>query len=218
MLNFYRRFLPNAIEPQSVLQDLIDGNRKRDTRPVIWTLEADQAFERCKQLLVNATTLAHPKADAPVTLHTDASLVAIGGVVSQLVNGDLQPLGFFSKKLSDSERNYDTFDRELLAIYRFIRYFKHFLEGRLFVCYTDHKPLVTAPFKSQDDAHDTRKRRLDFVCQHTTDIRHVSGSDNVVADCLSRICSVTTQVLDYDLLAMEQENDPELADLLCGRH
>lgn len=48
---------------------------------------------------------------------------------------------FFSKKLSPAQQKYSAFDRELLAIYRAIRHFRHMIEGHQFTIFTDHTPL-----------------------------------------------------------------------------
>ena len=57
---------------------------------------------------------------------TDASDVAVGATLQQEVDGHQQPLGFFSKSLSRAQRNYSTFDRELLAIYLSLKHFCYF--------------------------------------------------------------------------------------------
>ena len=54
----------------------------------------------------------------------------MGGVLQQQVRSSWQPLGFFSHKLSKTERNYSTFDRELLVAYMGIKHFRSRLEGR----------------------------------------------------------------------------------------
>ena len=58
--------------------------------------------------------LAHPSPDpsTPLSLTTDASDVAIGAVLSQGL--DDRPLGFYTKKLSEAEKKYSAFDKELL--------------------------------------------------------------------------------------------------------
>ncbi len=66
----------------------------------------------------------------------------VGAVLQQQVGQHWQPLGFFSKKLSKSEVNYSTFDRELLAAVSGIKHFRTRLEGRPFELWTDHKPLI----------------------------------------------------------------------------
>ena len=73
---------------------------------------------------------------------TDASDSAVGAVLQQCVNGQWQPISFFSKKLKPSETRYSTFNRELLAIYLSIKHFRHFLEGRIYHVITNHKPLT----------------------------------------------------------------------------
>ena len=72
----------------------------------------------------------------------DASDVAVGGVLQQLVDNKWEPIAFFSKRLQPAEVKYSTFGRELLAAYLGIRHFRHSVEGRLFCIYTDHKPLT----------------------------------------------------------------------------
>ena len=54
----------------------------------------------------------------------------------------MQPLSFFSKKLSPAETGYSAFDLELLVVYAMIRHFRHNLEGPNFFVNTDHNPLT----------------------------------------------------------------------------
>ena len=119
---------------------------------------------------------------------TDASDVAVGATLQQEVDGHKRPLGFFSKSLdlSRAQRNYSTFDRELVAIYLSLKHSRYFMEGRPFTIYTDHAPLthtISSPLK---DAPGRRLRQLQFISELTTDIQHVKGTDNVVADLLTR--------------------------------
>ena len=126
--------------------------------------------------------LVHPDPHAQLSLTTDASDVAVGAVLGQ--GPSQSPLAFFSKKLSPAERKYSAFDRELLALYLAVKHFRCSLEGRAFVIFTDHKPLIGA-IASDGDRSPRQTRHLSFVAEYSTDIRHVSGSANVVADALS---------------------------------
>ena len=152
---------------------------------------------------------------------TDASDTAIGAVLQQYVDGQWQPVSFFSKKLKPAETRYSTFDRELLAIYLAVKHFRYFLEGRTFHVATDHKPLTFA-FKARSDRYTPRQsRHLDYISQFTTDLRHVCGLDNSVADALSRIeANALTQdappVIDFVVMAKAQQTDPELQVLLAN--
>jgi cleavage and polyadenylation specificity factor subunit 1 len=89
------------------------------------------------------------------------------------------------------------------------------LEARYFVIFTDHKP-ITYDFQQKRDKCSRRQfNHLDFVAQFTTDVRHISGQDNVVTDALSRVESITTAP-SPDALAASQEDDGELRALLAS--
>lgn len=212
MLNFYRRFVPDAAQQQAPLNKLLTGSVK-GSYPVELAGETLKAFESCKQSLCNATLLAHPNSEAKLSLVTDASDTAMGATLQQQKDGEWEPLAFFSKRLSSSQQKYSPYDRELLAIYEAIKYFRHMVEAREFTIYTDHRPICFA-FRSRKENISPRQfRHLDYISQFTTDIRHIAGKDNVVADTLSRIDEITTP-LDLDLLAKAQTTDPELKHLL----
>jgi hypothetical protein len=125
MLNFYRRFLPNAEATQAPLHALLAGPRSRGSQPINWTPELTQAFEDCKASLSRAAMLAHPDCTAPIALVTDASTTAMGAVLQQQIRDTWQPLAFFSKKMSGAQQKYSAYDRELLAIYEAVKHFRH---------------------------------------------------------------------------------------------
>jgi len=115
-VNFYRRFIRNAAELQAPLYDLATQIKKRDG-PLAWTDETRTVFESCRAALADTAELAHPLPNVPLRLSNDASNTAIGAVLEQLSDNGWQPLGFYSKKLSDPEKKYSAYDRELLAAY-----------------------------------------------------------------------------------------------------
>ncbi|BHF75000.1 hypothetical protein SprV_0501809300 [Sparganum proliferum] len=182
MVNFYRRFLPNCADLMLPLTNLLSGPKG----PLELRGHALTAFERIKTSLADATLLTHPAPEAPLSLMVDASTVAVGAVLQQHIIDSTRPLAFFSKKLSPAETRYSTFGRELLAIYLAVKHFRHFLEGRDFTIFTDHKPLTFA-IRSHSDKYNPREiSHLDYISQFTTDIRHIDGPKNAVADMLSR--------------------------------
>ena len=185
------------------------------SQPICLAENTLQAFEDCKASLANAALLAHPDCNTKLALVTDASDTAIGAVLQQLSDEGWQPLAFFSRKLSPSQTKYSPYDRELLAIYEAIKYFRHMLEARHFVVYTDHKPISFAFHERKKNCSPRQFRYLDFIAQFTTDIRHISGKDNVVADPLSRVEALQVPV-SFDTLAESQASDPELSKLLQG--
>ena len=147
--NFYRSCMPGASTTQGPLVKLTVGAKKGDKQQVLWTPDADRAFEECKAKLRDAVQLAHPHPDVPLVLRCDASDIAIGAALDQRIGDRLQPLGFFSKKLSPREGRYKVYDRELLAIYRAVKHSRHLIEGREVIILTDHKPLVHARIRPE---------------------------------------------------------------------
>ncbi len=125
MGNFYRHFFPGCACILRPLTDLLRGNPKT----LQGTVAAEEAYQDAKQLLTKAVPLQQPSPQAELSLATSASDSYIGGVLQQKSDDHWCPLGFFSRKLCDTESHYSTFDRELLAANASIRHFHHFCEG-----------------------------------------------------------------------------------------
>jgi transposase InsO family protein len=187
VVNFYRRFVPAAAKLLRPLTDSLKGSPK-PTAAVEWTAELEKAFASAKSALCQAALLAHPRQGWELALMVDASADHVGAALQQreTASSPWQPLAFFSKKLEPAQVRYSAFDRELFACCAGIRHFRYMLEGRLFTIYTDHKPLTFALSKVADAWTAMQCRQLSYVAEFTTDIRHVPGADNVVADTLSR--------------------------------
>lgn len=182
-----------------------------------WDNEGINAFELCKQDIADITYLAHPKEDAELQLVTDASDVAAGGCVNILINGEWRPAGFFSKRFTATERKYSTYDRELTAIFKALNHFRPMLEGREFVILTDHKPLTSA-FHTTSERVSRTQRQLEYISQFTTNIKHIPGDENVVADCLSRTIDLVQAETDWSLFADDQLNCQETQDIILAPH
>ena len=104
---------------------------------------------------------------------------------------------------------YSTYDRELLAVYLAIKHFHHFVEGCTFEVFTDHKPLNYS-LSSAADKYTPQQT------QFTTNIAHVNGSENPVADALSLVTTNAISLpvtIDLAEIAHAQKNDTELTQL-----
>ncbi|BHF78719.1 hypothetical protein SprV_0602183300 [Sparganum proliferum] len=198
-VSFYGRFLPNCADFILSLARMLSGPKI----PLELTGESLTAFERMENSLARATFLTYPAPEAQLSLMVDASTVAVGTVLQQSLAGSTRPLVFFSEKLLPAETRYSSFGRELLAIYLDV---KHFLEGRNFTVFTDHKPLALA-LRSYSDKYNPREiAHLDYISQFTTDIRHSDATKKEVADMLSTP-SLSSLKLSHgiDLCAMVAE-------------
>jgi len=215
MINFYHRYISDAATILRPLYCALKG--KPPKHSLNWTDDMTCAFNEGKSALASATLLAHPRMDVPIAVTSDACDSGVGATFEQFVDGSWQPLAFFSKQLREPERKYSTFDRELLALYLSIRHFRFLLEGRDFTAFTDHKPLVAAMCKVSDPWSARQQRHLSFISEFTTNVQHISGKENVVADCLSRAPIDNVSIgIDYKAMAEAQANSEEVQAYLTA--
>jgi len=109
-----------------------------------WGQEQQKAFDELKRIFTTKPVLAAPDLDKEFRVEADISNYATGGVLSMKCSNELWRLvAFISKSLSDMERNYEIYDKEVLAIVRCLEVWRHFLEGITvkFEIWTDHKNL-----------------------------------------------------------------------------
>ena len=218
MIQFYCRFIPDCAEILSPLYSLLSSGARMTH--LLWSPETENCFLKAKQAVEKATVLAHPNHEANLELVTDASDSAVGAVLQQVSNGLRQPLVFWSKALTHSQRSWSCFERELFACYAAIKHFQYFLEGRDFLLKTDHKPIVRKFQHNSPAASPRQARFIDYILQFTSRVEHVSGRENV-ADVLSRpleppllnLITPPSAPLDYLQLAVAQRTDPEITDL-----
>lgn len=213
MINYYRRFIPHAAKFQAPLIAALISTNSKGAKPFPWSPELLKNFESCKRSLADATLLQHPVNDAPLGLFTDASSVHIGSCLQQQVDGQWFPLAFFSKKLTLQQSQWPTYHRELLAVYESVQHFRYILEVQHATIFTDHKPLLYAFVQRREKLAPVQLNQLSFISQFTTDIKHIKGEDNIVADAMSRINAISLEQ-EYEDLAQSQKSDEELLGLL----
>lgn len=93
-----------------------------------------------------------------------------------------------------------------------LKHFQYYLECRQFIIRTDHKPLIYAFQQKAEKASDRQLRQLEYISQFTTDILHLKGDENVVADALSRIEAISMPTI----LAAAQKDDHELFEIIAN--
>ena len=135
LASYYRRFIKNFAIIAAPLTSITGQTT------FSWNQEQQKAFEILKEALVSAPILAYPQFDLPFELHTDASNISIGAVLSQHIDGAEHVIQYASRTLNPAERNYDTTERECLAIHHWVKYFRCYLAGKPFVVVTDHEAL-----------------------------------------------------------------------------
>lgn len=186
---YYRRFIRGYAEIVAPLEKLCMGTaKKKGAHQVewLWTAEHEEIFQKLKWCLTHAPVLAFPTSTGRFILDTDASHDAIGAVLSQEQDGEERVIAYASHKFSKCERAYCITRKELLAVYKYVRHFKHYLYGRRFVIRTDHQSLTwmmnwRKPSSSQYCSWIAELEAYDF------EICHRPGRLHGNADALSRI-------------------------------
>ena len=133
-------------------------------------------------------TLAFPNFEKPFKLSTDASNFAIGGVLSQTddLTGEDRPITFYSRWLSDTERNYSTVDKEAFSLIYGLKYNRPFIHGREVELISDSEPLVY--LLKQQNPTGRNARWLAILSEYKImNIKHLPGIKNTVPDMLSRL-------------------------------
>ena len=107
---FFHRFVPHASGKMALLTRLKSISRQKEFDEA-WLSEHDQAFADVKAAIATSTLLAQPQLDASTEIWCGASNIAVGAVLVQLQHGIWKPLRFWSRQLSNAQRNYSATDR-----------------------------------------------------------------------------------------------------------
>ena len=222
----YRRFIPLFAAIASPLTDLTKGTGSK-RRPVIWTTECQNSFDKIKSLLTSSPVLLLPDMTKPFRIETDSSDFGVGAVLLQPAdntdyskNSSWHPIAYESKKLSSAERNYPAQERELLGVIHALRTWECFVDGCQagYQVMTDHASLQY--LRKQTKPTPRLVRWLAELESYSPEIVYKSGKTNIVPDLLSRVEGVDCVPADTSfepkyLYALDElsKNDPPTKEL-----
>ncbi|CAL2280276.1 unnamed protein product [Prunus armeniaca] len=177
---FYRRFIKDFSKISRPLCNLLakDAIFEFDDSCLL-------AFNNLKKLLTSAPIITAPDWSFPFELMCDASDYAIGAVLGQRKEKLLHVIHYASRTLNDAQLNYSTTEKELLAIIFALEKFRSYLVGSKVIVYSDHAALKYLMTKK--DAKPRLIRWILLLQEFDLEIRDKKGSENVVADHLSRL-------------------------------
>ncbi len=180
--HYYLRFIPSYAEVTTPLRKLLKQGEWN------WSKECQAAFEKLKELVTSAPTLAHFDIDMPIYVTCDASGNALGAVLSPIQDSMERPVAFTSRALSEAEKKYGVEEREALACMWACERWHIYLYGRNFILCTDHQTLTTL-LSANGSGH--RPLRLyewtDKLYRYDFAVEYRPGRYNQVADFLSRV-------------------------------
>ncbi|KAL5791763.1 hypothetical protein ACOSP7_000357 [Xanthoceras sorbifolium] len=181
---FYRRFIKDFSKISKPMCDLL-------SKDVVFNFDRSclVAFNTLKAKLTTAPILMAPDWSLPFEIMCDASDYAVGAVLGQRVDKLPHVIYYTSRTLNAAQMNYSTTEKELLAVVHALEKFRSYLFGSEVIIYSDHSALKYLLTKKE--AKPRLIRWILLLQEFNIEIRDKKGSENVVANHLSRL-------LDYD--------------------
>src|ERR1700749_1278773 len=179
--NFYQCFIPTFSDICKPLHELTKKDHEWS-----WTPVCQAAFETLKQQCISSPVLMMPDEDKPFQVECDASNYAIGAILSQPDSENKHhPVAYLSKSMTPAEKNYNIYDKELLAVVKALEEWRHYLEGakHQIEIWTDHKNLEY--FRTAQKLNRRQARWSLWLSRFDYTLIHKSGITNK-ADALSR--------------------------------
>ncbi|CAN6695187.1 unnamed protein product [Malus baccata var. baccata] len=177
---FYRRFIKDFSRISTPLCRLL----QKDV-PFEFNEECEKAFKHLKEMLTSAPIIRPPDWSIPFELMCDASDYALDAVLGQRKDKQPHVIYYASRTLNDAQLNYSTTEKELIAVVFALDKFRSYLLGTKVIIYTDHAALKYLLTKKK--AKPRLIRWMLLLQEFDIEIRDKKGSENVVADHLSRL-------------------------------
>jgi hypothetical protein len=179
LAGYYRKFVKGFSEIAQPLTRLTGS-----TVQFQWEEREERSFSELKRVLVEEVVLALPDSTKPFVINTDASEHALGAVLQQDQGDGLRPIGFMSKMISGSQKNYPVHELEMLAIVEACEHWRHLIRGQKVTVRSDHHSLQY--FFKQSSLSKQQVRWMEGLSQFDITIEYVKGKNNGVADAMSR--------------------------------
>ena len=181
-LGYYREYIPQFAR---IARPLTDMTSKKCSNTLAWQDEHERSFLALVREVCSPQVLALPDIGRPYELHTDASGSAVAAALGHRHEGKVErPIAFASQKLSGSQLGWAIIEKEAYAIIWALNRFKNIIYGSHITVHCDHNPLQyireCAPKSAKLLRWALSLQEFDIEVQYT------KGSENVVADFLSR--------------------------------
>ena len=156
-----------------------------------WTEEAEKAFNDIKDLLISPPVLKAPIPDGLFYLESETSQDGVGGTLVQKQGKEWVVIGYHSKRLPQSAKNFGITELELTVLLVKIHDFMQLLHNRYFEGLVDHKA-IEYMIKSKTGSPTTGLKTLLLkLSEYTIDLKYQNCSEMHTTDALSRFQNMT---------------------------
>jgi len=177
-------------------------------------------FGALKKILTYTPIIKPPSWGAPFEIMCDASNYAVGAILGQRIDKLSHVIYYVSRTLNDTNLNYSTTEKELLAIVFALDKFQSYLLGSKVIVYSDHAALKY--LFSKKDAKSCLIWWILLLQEFDIEIREKKGFKNVVAYNLSRLTVEFTEEVapisetfpDEQLMDIAHTPSPWLANIV----
>ena len=143
------------------------------------------AFQWLQSLITKVPILQYYDPNLPIRLRTDSSLIGLGAMIEQSLDGEWHPIAFASRSLDKSEQKYASIKRETLSVVFGCERFHEYLYGQEFIVQNDHKPLKTIFSRSIMSCPPRIQRFFLRLQKYSFVLEYSPGRTMKVADTLS---------------------------------
>ena len=182
--NTFQNIFKNLSANTNILGKLLKKNNEWN-----WAEEHTNAFNKPKKYITNTPCLAHYNANKENILTTDASTRGLGATLWQRQkDGNLKPVGYASRFLSNTEKKYAINELELIAVVWGREHFRLLIYRKQNELLTDHEALEPLIKKNRSNNTDSARltRWLDRLAHFDIKIKHIAGKHLGLTDSLSR--------------------------------
>jgi len=183
--SWFREYIPGFATYAKPLTDL---TAKRVPNKIPWGQAQQEAFEKLKELLCQATVNPLNIVDfaKPYNIHVDTSNYMVGAVVSQSdENGGEKPIAFASKKLNSTQQGWSTIEKESYAAMWALQKYRNWIFGAEVVVHSDHNPIT---YLTEASPKSAKLMRWALAIQEfNVKFQYKAGKHNTAADFLSRM-------------------------------
>ena len=166
-----------------------------------WMDEAEKAFHEIKKLLVSPPVLKAPTPDGLFRLKSDTLREGVGGTLLQKQGDEWVVIGYHSKRLPKSAKNFGVTELELTRLLVNIHRFMQLLCNRYFEVLVYHKA-IEYMVKSKTESPTRLKTLLLQLSEYTIELKYQKGSEMHTSDALSQLHNFTDTPDDKDMISL----------------